>query len=149
MFQTLADLLQSIAGGAPAGEPAIDESQRASAALLVQVALADGRITEAEERWLEDAVMARAGLGPSEARRFIAETRARVQEAGGAAESLSAFGRQLPSDQRQQIVSLMWRVALADGRIHEVEESLIERAAEILGLSAEDTARIRAGEAAT
>ena len=149
MLRTLSQFFETLVGETrrPAAPP-IDDRLLTAAALLVHVALVDGTLTPAEQQWLLDTVRARTGLAGEAAERFVAQASRRDLEAGDVAETLSGLRRKLNAEQRRELVAMMWRVALADGSLHEFEDTLISRACEVLGVSAADSAAIRAQEGA-
>jgi len=57
----------------------------------------------------------------------------------------SVLKRRLDEAERERIVSMMWELVYADGKVHEFEDNLIWRVAELLGVSSQ--ARIRLKQA--
>ena len=57
----------------------------------------------------------------------------------------SVLKRQLDEKDRERIVEMMWELVFADGKVHEFEDNLVWRAAELLGVSSQ--ARIRLKQA--
>ena len=57
----------------------------------------------------------------------------------------SVLKRRLDEAERERIVEMMWELVYADGKVHEFEDNLIWRAAELLGVSSD--ARIRLKQA--
>jgi len=45
---------------------------------------------------------------------------------------------QLDQDGRNQIIEMLWEIAMADCMVHEFESNLVWRVAELLGVSARD-----------
>ena len=54
-----------------------------------------------------------------------------------------ALTKALDQDGRQKIITMMWEIAFADGTVTEVEESVIARIADLLGVSRQDRLRLR------
>ena len=53
----------------------------------------------------------------------------------------SILTRHLDQDGRQKIVEMLWQVTFADGIVHEFENNLVWRSAELLGVSTRDRIR--------
>jgi uncharacterized tellurite resistance protein B-like protein len=58
----------------------------------------------------------------------------------------SVLKQRLDIAERERLVGMMWELVYADGKVHEFEDNLIWRAAELLGVSSE--VRIRLKQAA-
>lgn len=108
----------------------------AAAALLVHVMAADGEIAEAERAKLKSVLSEGFDLSDEDTRRLIAA----ATDAEAAEENWTSFAdvlvHRLDEGARRRIVDMMWSVVLADGRAHELEEAVVERAAVILGVEA-------------
>ena len=50
----------------------------------------------------------------------------------------------LEMDQRIEIVAMMWAVVFADNENHELEDNMVWRVAELIGVSARDRTKLRA-----
>ena len=109
----------------------------AAAATLIElsaaVALADGRIADAERIVIEQRVMSRPGLGEDERRRLHAHF-SRVTADPPAPGSLRKHISLLPAALRQEAGDLLLAVAVADGRIDRAEVTRINRYFDALGL---------------
>jgi uncharacterized tellurite resistance protein B-like protein len=55
----------------------------------------------------------------------------------------SVLKRTLDEDGRRQVIAMLWDMAYADGSIHEFEENVVWRVAELLGVSARDRMMMR------
>ncbi|WP_187365830.1 TerB N-terminal domain-containing protein [Trebonia kvetii] len=109
----------------------------AAAATLIElsaaVALADGRLADAERTVIAQRVMSRPGLGEDERRRLHAHfTRVIVDPPAPAA--LRKHVTLLPADLRQEAGDLLLAVALADGSIDRAEVTRVNRYFDALGL---------------
>ena len=54
-----------------------------------------------------------------------------------------ALTKVLDQEGRQKIITMMWEIAFADGAISEVEESIVARISDLLGVSSQDRVRLR------
>ena len=109
----------------------------AAAATLIElssaVALADGRLADAERTVIEQRVMSRPGLGEDERRRLHAHfTRVTAEPPSPA--SLRKHVSLLPAGLRQEAGDLLLAVALADGSIDRAEVTRVNRYFDALGL---------------
>jgi uncharacterized tellurite resistance protein B-like protein len=143
MLKTLSALVDALTGRAAAHPPA-DERQLLAASLIVDCALVDGTLAAPERALLRDLVRTYTGLSGSEADDFLGQAEQRAAEEGDFAAVAAELRRGLDADQRRTVVELMWKVALADGTIHEFEEDLIARAGALLGVSEGEVAVLRA-----
>lgn len=146
MLRTVAQFIATLAGGDVPAEPAYDEVQLSAAALIVRLARVDGAFSAREAAWLRQAVETYAGLSGDEATRFLELAEQHASEATDLAETVDILRRRLPPDRRLSLLALLWRMALADGVVHEFEEALVTRVAELLDISAPEAAAIRDAE---
>jgi uncharacterized tellurite resistance protein B-like protein len=106
----------------------------AAAALLVHVMSADGVAAPVERQRLEAVLSAGFDLSAADTRRLVVF----ATDAEAAEDNWTSFAQTLAShldeDGRRRVVDMMWAVVLADGRAHELEEAVVERAAELLGV---------------
>lgn len=115
----------------------------ATAALLVQVSKADGDFSAQERAALVACLKDQFSLDDGAASELI--ERAELDQAD--ATCLYAFtrtiARELDQDARQDILRLLWRVALADSHIDNFEENVLAKVAGLLGISPQDRIRIK------
>jgi hypothetical protein len=109
----------------------------AAAATLIElscaVALADGRLADAERTEIELRVLGRPGLGDDERRRLHAHF-TRVIAAPPTPASLRKHVSLLPADLRQDAGDLLLAVAHADGSVDRAEVTRVNRYFDALGL---------------
>jgi len=116
----------------------------ASAALLLEVAYADGTIDEVELSTLPDLLTKILPLEKAHISELIALAKEEQQDAT----SIYGFTRLVndnfsPQEKHQLLVS-MWQVAFADGEIDKYEEYIIRRTADLIHLPAGAVAKARA-----
>lgn len=106
----------------------------AAAALLVHAMTVDGAIAAAERDKLRAVLASGFDLTDEDTKRLIAA----ATDAEAAEDNWTSFAdvlaHRLDPAGRQRIVEMMWTVVLADGQAHELEEAVVERAAELLGV---------------
>lgn len=109
----------------------------AAAATLIElgaaVALAGGRLADAERTAIEQRVMSRPGLGEDERRRLHAYF-ARVTADPPSAAALRKRVSLLPAALRQEAGDLLLAVTLADGNTSRAEVTQVNRCFDVLGL---------------
>jgi tellurite resistance protein len=112
-------------------------AEYAAAATLIElssaVALADGRLADAERAVIEQRVMSRPSLGEDERRRLYAHFTQVIAEQPSPA-SLRKHVSLLPAGLRQDAGDLLLAVALADGSIDRSEATRVNRYFDALGL---------------
>ena len=144
MFDALKNFLAEVGSG-PAPERTFDETdyRLAAAALLVHVASADGHVDEAERQRLQAIVEDRFGLDAASARKLIAAAEESEREAVDLFHFTATLKRALDEAGRRQVVELMWDMAYADGEAHELEENIVWRVAELLGVPARERMQLK------
>lgn len=143
MFEGLRSFIAELVGSE--GERAFDDNdyRMAATAILVHVAHADGTIDEAERDRLETLVSDRFGMSASEAARLIAEARLSEAESVDLHRFVAVLQRALDDDGRLKIVEMMWDLVFADGASLEVEDSVVARVADMLGVAEADLATLK------
>ena len=141
MFDTLKSILGDKSGRRDE-PPAMDE-RLATAALLVHTIAVDGEIKPREKQALHDALTHRFGLTRSEADDLIARARERDNEAVDLYGFTSVLKRSLEPEGRERVIEMMWEIVYADGGVHEFEDNMVWRVAELLGVSSRDRIRLR------
>jgi uncharacterized tellurite resistance protein B-like protein len=118
------------------------EPKLAVAALLVHLAAIDGQVTEAERHALEGALMDNYGLNDSEVKKLVEEATRQDQESVDFYRFTSALSS-LDSSEKLEIIRMMWIVVFADKRNHELEDNMVWRIAELIGVSSRDRTVLR------
>jgi len=131
--QFLADLT------ATSGDPRLTfddgDYRLAATALLIHTISIDGKPSDLETRKLHLLLEQRFNLDPGGADHLI-EAATRVEgEAVDIYHFTSRLMRSLDERGRARIVEMMWELVYADGRVSEFEESVVWRAADLLGVS--------------
>lgn len=120
-----------------------DELALATAALLVQVSKADGDFSAGERAALLKALTERYGLDAWSASEILTRAETREAEATSLYEFTRTLARELDQDERQEIVRLLWQVALADDSLDNFEANALAKIAGLLGVTPEDRVRIK------
>jgi len=112
-----------------------DDYRLAAAGLFVHLISIDGRPTDAETKKLHALLELRFDLDPGTADRLIEAATQVEGEAVDLYHYTSRLTRTLDDRGRARIVEMMWELVYADGRVSEFEESVVWRAADLLGVS--------------
>lgn len=139
MFEAFRDFLRTIGKDVSARDAAgADDLRVATAALLFHIIGADGIVTD-EERKKTRAVLAQEfGLDPAEADRIAEAGREADAGAVDLYQFTSVLKAGLEPEQRVRFVEMLWEVTYADGNVHELEDNLIWRISDLLGVSTRD-----------
>ncbi|HEV7293206.1 TerB family tellurite resistance protein [Devosia sp. RR2S18] len=137
MFEAIARLFQKPDGVRDAHDPKL-----AVAALLVHLAAVDGQMTEDEKRTIKSALKQHYGLDDAEVEKLVKEAAFRDAEAVDFYRFTSGL-IQLEMEDRIEIIRLMWTVVYVDDTNHELEDNMVWRIAELLGVSSRDRTILR------
>jgi len=118
------------------------EPKLAVAALLVHLAAIDGQVSEAERTALEGTLMDNYGLNDTEVRKLVDEATRQDQESVDFYRFTSALSS-LENSEKLEIIRMMWQVVFADKRNHELEDNMVWRIAELIGVSSRDRTVLR------
>jgi uncharacterized tellurite resistance protein B-like protein len=106
--------------------------QLATAALLMEVAKADTRVTLEERQTIRRVMEAHFALSPEDTRSLTGSAEREAENAT----SLYPFTRLINSEcslqDRIQIIRMLWEVTLSDGHKDDLEEHLIRKVARLL-----------------
>jgi uncharacterized tellurite resistance protein B-like protein len=99
-------------------------------------------VTEGERSAVKGGLMDFYGLDEADVDRLIADATRRDKEAVDYYRFTSAL-RELCQEERLEIIRMMWQVVFADGKNHELEDNMVWRIAELIGVSARDRTTLR------
>lgn len=115
-----------------------DDHRVAAAALLVHIMRTNGVVGDDERTVLHGLIRDGFGLDDAEAERLAAEDRRRDEEAIDLYSFTSVLKRCLDRDQRLHLIEMMWTMVFADGAVSEMEDNVVWRVAELLGIDTRD-----------
>ena len=126
----------------------IDENQGntrelASAALLVEVARADFEITPDELARLIGLLATTFNLDPAAVDLVAQQAQDQVENAVSLHDFTRVINEQCSPEERNELIGLMWEVAIADGDISKFEDHLIRRVADLLYVSHQEFIRLK------
>lgn len=134
MLDALRRFLSDLSGAGEDDHFAIDDHRVAAAALLVNLVGVDGVVEGPEQNVLHDVLKSRFGLDGTETDELIAAARRRESDAVDLYAFTSVLKRSLDAEGRAGVVEMMWEIAFADGAVHELEDNVVWRAADLLGV---------------
>jgi uncharacterized tellurite resistance protein B-like protein len=115
----------------------------AAAALLIHAAAIDGNISELERDKLHAIIKRRFELDDQGTDELVAEATRAEEQAIDLYHFTSRLNRLLDEDGRRRVVEMMWEIVYADKRVTELEDNLIWRAADLLGISSRERIELR------
>jgi uncharacterized tellurite resistance protein B-like protein len=140
MFDLLKNLLSddsAVEAEAEAAFPA-DDQKLAEAALMFHVIAADGEITDAEEARMKQLLSERYDLSGAEFSALYKAAQKADAEAVDLYRFTSLLKARLDRDQRIAIIEHMWEMVFADGKMHEFEDNIVWRIAQLLEVETQD-----------
>jgi uncharacterized tellurite resistance protein B-like protein len=137
MFEALTRIFSQPETEVPEHEP-----QLAVAALLVHLAAVDGQMSPQERTAIKAALADAYGMDEAEVENLIREAAARDAEAVDFYRFTSALSS-LELEERLEIIEMMWRVVFTDDANHELEDNMVWRVAELIGVSSRDRTVLR------
>lgn len=127
----------------PPGAFASDDARVAVAALLVHMIRIDGVVTDDETVSVRAALDTQFGLSGDTLDDVIAEATRRDDEAVDLYGFTSILKLKLSEEERVEVIELLWRAVFADGVVNELEDNMVWRTAELLGVSSRDRMILR------
>ena len=143
MLQRLKSFLGALPEKSAATVPGEDEPRVAAAVLLLMIADADGLRDEAESALLRQALAETYALSRDRVEGIVASAEAARNEATDLFAFTSVLNRALDEAGKVEFVGLLWEMVYADGELHELEDNLVWRIAELIGVSARDRVVMR------
>jgi uncharacterized tellurite resistance protein B-like protein len=152
MFETIRNFISELADGGKHPSRFDDNDYRlAATAILVHAAAIDGEMSQAERGKLQAVIKKTFDFDDATTDDLIAQATAAEHEAVDLYQFTRLLNRTLDEPGRARIVEMMWQIVYADGSRDELEDNLIWRAADLLGVPSRERIALRrrvAGEAA-
>jgi uncharacterized tellurite resistance protein B-like protein len=143
MLDTLRKLIADFASEPETHRFKDNDYRLAAAALMVHLISVDGHTSAAETGKLHALLQSRFDLDAQAADELIREATVVEGESVDLYRFTSLILRAVDEPGRLRIVEMMWELVFADGRVNEFEESVIWRAADLLGISTRDRVELR------
>jgi uncharacterized tellurite resistance protein B-like protein len=136
MFESFKNFISDIVDGEKHPSQFADNDYRlAAAALLVHAAAIDGEMSESERNTLHAVIKRRFDLDEAATAELIDKATVAEREAVDLFHFTQSLNRALDEPGRARIVEMMWEIVYAGGRRDELEDNLLWRAADLLGVS--------------
>jgi uncharacterized tellurite resistance protein B-like protein len=144
MFEAFRHFIAEFSDGARhPNEFAENDYRLAAAALLVHAAAIDGDLSQAERDKLHAVIKERFALDDAATDALVLQATEAEHEAVDLYHFTSLLNRSLNEAGRARIVEMMWEIVYADGERDELEDNLIWRAADLLGVSQQERIELR------
>ena len=143
MLDAIRQFIADLTGMPEARRFGDDDYRLAAAALLFHATAIDGIVSAEERAKLHQLLKLRFGLDDADADQLAAAAEAADNEAVDLYGFTSILARRLDEAGRERIVEMMWELVFADGTVHEFEDNLIWRVAELLGVPSQTRIRLK------
>jgi uncharacterized tellurite resistance protein B-like protein len=120
-----------------------DDYRLAAAALLVHAATVDGEMSQSESDKLRAVIKQRFNLDDAATVELIEKATAAEHQAVDLYHFTHLLNSALDEQGRARIVEMMWEIVYADGQRDELEDNLLWRAADLLGVSPRERIELR------
>jgi uncharacterized tellurite resistance protein B-like protein len=144
MFESFKSFVSEFIDGEKHPSQFADNDYRlAAAALLVHAAAIDGEMSLSERDKLHAVIKQRFALDDEAAAELIAKATAAEQESVDLYHFTRLLNRSLDELGRARVIEMMWEIVYADGQRDELEDNLLWRAADLLGVSPRERIELR------
>ncbi|MBO0718057.1 MAG: TerB family tellurite resistance protein [Rhizobiales bacterium] len=144
MFETFKSFISDfVDGGKHPSQFADNDYRLAAAALLVHAAAIDGEMSQPERDKLRSVIQQRFTLNDQAADELIAKATEAEHESVDLYHFTSLLNRSLDEPGRARVIEMMWEIVFADGQRDELEDNLLWRAADLLGVSPRERIELR------
>ena len=144
MFESFRNFVAEFVEGEKHPSQFADNDYRlAAVALLVHAAGIDGDVSPRERDKLHAVVRRRFDLDDKLADELIDRATAAEHEAVDLYHFTKLLNRVLDEEGRAKIIEMMWEIVYADGQRDELEDNLLWRAADLLGVSSRERIELR------
>lgn len=137
MLDQLRAFLEGLRPEGPAPADGSDP-EVAAVALFFHVIGADGVVDKVESEKLKSLIVEEYGVSGAEMRRLIESGEQADREAVDLFAFTSVLNRSLDADAKVHFIELLWQLAYADGFRHELEDHVVWRIADLMGVSSRE-----------
>jgi uncharacterized tellurite resistance protein B-like protein len=144
MFESFRSFIADFVDGEKhPGQFADNDYRLAAAAMLVHAAAIDGEMSQSERDTLHAVIKQHFALDDAATAELIEKATAAEHESVDLYHFTHQLNRALDDAGRARIVEMMWQIVYADGQRDELEDNLVWRAADLLGVSARERIELR------
>jgi uncharacterized tellurite resistance protein B-like protein len=125
--------------------PLLSDHQKklASAALLVEVAMADQEFSDAELEQLIQTLQQKFELGVDETLELVDRAKAESHDASSLHQFTQLINQHCDEHEKFALIKAMWEVAYADGHLDKYEDYIIRKVADLIYVSHSDFIRAK------
>jgi uncharacterized tellurite resistance protein B-like protein len=118
----------------PAGDEAVGEDrlQLATAALLVEMSRADGKVEADEQAAIARALRKAFAIDDDKTAELIRLAESEIADATCYHQFTSLINKNFSRQQKAQVVEMLWEVAYADAEMEKYEEHLLRRLSDLI-----------------
>ncbi|HEX2138966.1 MAG TPA: TerB family tellurite resistance protein [Woeseiaceae bacterium] len=109
--------------------------RKATAVLMLDVALADKVFEQSELDHLREIARSHFGLGPDEAAELIDTAKSEVEDLVSLHEFTQLLHNNLSEEEKAEIVGMLWQIAYQDGQLDKYENALVLKISDLLYVS--------------
>jgi uncharacterized tellurite resistance protein B-like protein len=144
MFESFKNFVSEfVDGGKHPSQFADDDYRLAAAALLVHAGAIDGEMSQSEQDKLRAVIKQRFNLDDAATAELIEKATAAEHQAVDLYHFTHLLNRALDEEGRARVIEMMWEIVYADGQRDELEDNLLWRAADLLGVSPRERIELR------
>ena len=144
MFESFRTFVSEFVDGERHPSQFADNDYRlAAAALLVHAAAIDGEISQRERDKLHSVIKERFALDDHAVDELIAKATEAEHESVDLYHFTRLLNRSLDEPGRARVIEMMWDIVFADDQRDELEDNLLWRAADLLGVSPQERIELR------
>lgn len=137
MFDRLRIFFERLASP-PTGTIAADDPRISVMALCIHVMEADGQVLDSERRLVRSLIKDHYDLDEGSLTELMAAGQSAESESVDFYRFTSEIKRHLTEEERIDLVGMLWEIVYADGQRSELEDHVIWRIADLLGVSGRD-----------
>jgi len=120
----------------------MQDAKVCAAALLVHLSAVDGEVSDAERKTIERTLTEHYKLSAAEVADLVVLATAKDHEAVDFYGFTSTLNKLEPAE-KLNLIRMMWQVVFADSENHELEDNMVWRVAELIGVSSRDRTLLR------
>ncbi len=109
-------------------------TQKAAAALMVEVVISDSNFDEAEKQKILDLLKSQTGLTTQECLTLVETAQSEVDLATSLHQFTSHLNKEFELNEKLDLIHALWQIAYADGRLDKYEEHVIRKISDLLHL---------------
>lgn len=143
MLSRIKSFLDSLSGEEATAVDADQQTRLAAAVLLVEVMMADHKITDSEKEHLGESLVNMFGMQAAEASALVRDARNKHELLVSLHEMTNIINTHFDHQRKLELILQMWRMAYADRQWDKYEEHLIRKVADLLYISHKDFVRCR------